>query len=109
MSLPRRDGPFAWSPERPDISHVDLLVVREAYRGRGLAPRLLRRLSEEMGKQGVTLIEAHIDADNYPSLQAFLKAGWDVSRTAGGDFYVCCRPALGCTAQGETDPFPELP
>lgn len=87
LLVPRLDGPFRWGPDQSDIGHVDLLVIPQPFRGHGLAPRLLRTLAGEMAGRGVTRIEAHIDADNYSSLCAFIKAGWNVYRTSNKDFY----------------------
>jgi len=92
LTVPKIDRPFAWSAERPDIGQVDQLFVRSRFRGLGLAPQLLRHLTAEMARQKVTLIEAHVDADNYSSLRAFLKAGYEAFQATGGDFYVCHRP-----------------
>jgi GNAT superfamily N-acetyltransferase len=82
------DGPFAWSPERPDIAQLDQFFVRAPFRGRGLASQLLQQTAVEMTAGKVAMIEAHVDDTNEPSLRAFVGAGWEAFRTAGGDFYV---------------------
>lgn len=92
LRVPRLDRPFAWSAGRPNTGQVDLLFVRDSFWGLGLAPQLLGHTAAEMARQGVTLIEAHVDPWNYASLRAFLKAGWEVYQTTGGDFYVCYHP-----------------
>ncbi len=90
--LPRLRRPFQWSPPRPGLGYVDLLFVRPAFRGRGLAPRLLQRLGHEMRNRGVEAIESHVDAANYVSLTAFRKAGWQAFRTTDGAFHLHHRP-----------------
>jgi hypothetical protein len=58
-------------------------------RGRGIGPKLLEGIAQEMRKNRVRLIEAHVDAINAPSLRAFLKAGWQATQREAGDYYVC--------------------
>jgi GNAT superfamily N-acetyltransferase len=87
-AVPRLDHPFRWSPERPDVGHVDMVFVPDRSRGLGVAPRLLAFTTREMADRGVTLVEAHVDADNRASLRAFLKAGWEAFQTTGGDYYL---------------------
>ena len=92
LDVPRIDRPFAWSIGRPDTGQVDQLFVPAERRGHGLAQALLRRMASEMGRDGISLLEAHVDAWNEPSLRAFLNAGFQAWRTSGGDFYVSCDP-----------------
>ena len=85
------DRPFAWSSERPDIGQLDQFFVRAEFRGLGLAPQLLRQTMTDMARGRVSMIEAHVDETNEPSLRAFLRAGWKAFRTSDGDFYVACQ------------------
>jgi GNAT superfamily N-acetyltransferase len=82
------DHPFRWSPHRPGRGQIDLLFVKAEFRGQGIAPRLLSATATEMADTGVTLIEAHVDPENIPSLRAFLSAGWEAYRTSESDFYL---------------------
>jgi hypothetical protein len=90
--LPRLGRAFRWSSDRAHTGYLDLLLVREPFRGRNLAPVLLRGLCQEMANQGVTLIESHVDPHNYASLRAFLKAGWEAFRADRNDWYLRYRP-----------------
>jgi GNAT superfamily N-acetyltransferase len=89
------DRPFGWSDPRPDIGQLDQFFVVPDYRGRGVAAGLLRTTTAEMERSQVSMVEAHVDADNVPSLRAFIRAGWTAYRMAGGDFYVCYESASG--------------
>jgi GNAT superfamily N-acetyltransferase len=88
LTFPKLNHPFRWSAERPDIGHIDMVFVRDKFRGLRLASQLIGYTTTEMARQGVTLVEAHVDADNSASRRAFLKAGWEVFQTAGGDYYL---------------------
>lgn len=92
LTVPRVDRPFSWSSSESGAGQVDQLFVRSEFRGLGLAPMLLHGIVDAMARDGVSLIEAHVDPGNFASLRAFLKAGWDAYETAGHDFYVSCRP-----------------
>jgi GNAT superfamily N-acetyltransferase len=87
MKLERRDHTFSWSPESPEIGQIDLLLVREEFRGRGIASLLLQKIGENMAVRGVKRLEAHIDANNYSSVRSFQKGGFEVVRMSGGDHY----------------------
>jgi GNAT superfamily N-acetyltransferase len=90
--LPRLGKAFGWRVDGANTGYLDLLLVREPFRGRNLAPRMLRGLSQEMANQGVTLIESHVDPRNYASLRAFMKAGWEPFRAERNDWYLRYRP-----------------
>jgi GNAT superfamily N-acetyltransferase len=80
--------PFQWSPEQRDIGHIDMVFIRDEFRGLGLASQLIGFTTTEMARSGVAVVEAHVDVDNPASLRAFHKAGWEVFQTTGGDFFV---------------------
>jgi RimJ/RimL family protein N-acetyltransferase len=86
LDLPQLDFPFRWSEPDSRTGYVELLYVSSAFRGRHVAPLMLRALADEMRPLGVRRIEAHIDPDNYASVRAFLKADWTVARTLQNDF-----------------------
>lgn len=90
----RTDKPFAWSAT-PGAGRVDLLFVGESFRGRGLAPLLVKAVTDEMIARGCGLVEAHADAANLASVRAFLKAGWQAVQTASDDFHLQFRPGGG--------------
>lgn len=78
--------PFAWSPPGAHTGYVELIHVNHKFRGRGLASKLLRAVANEMCSSGIRRIEAHIDSENYSSVAAFQKSGWQVLRTGTGDY-----------------------
>lgn len=79
--------PQAWAPAGIGNGFIPLLFVNPDHRGCGVAPRLLDELSEEMFRDGVKHVEAHIDLLNISSARAFLKAGFEVYRMATNDFW----------------------
>jgi GNAT superfamily N-acetyltransferase len=76
---------FSWSTELP-LGVIEFVYVAPPYRGRGIAPKLLRGAEEWLRSSGARRIEAHIDAHNAPSVRAFLAAGWVLTRMASHDF-----------------------
>lgn len=88
VSVPKSDKVFAWSRGKGRVGQVDMLFVRDDYRGLGVAPEMLHCVIREMAGRDVTLAEAHVDPGNYSSLRAFLKAGWTGIEMSDGDFYV---------------------
>jgi len=98
VAVPRLDRPFTWSAARPDIGQLDQIYVRDEHRGLGVAPRLLEQLKVEMRGTGISLVEAHVDGANQPSVRAFLKGGWEAYEMAGGDYYVCWKPSVDADA-----------
>ena len=89
-SIEELNRPFAWSAARSDIGQLDQFFVAPEFRGKRLAEPLLRQVTDVMRNGKITMVEAHVDADNTASLRAFLRAGWRVFRTTGRDFYVTC-------------------
>lgn len=79
--------PFAWAPEGSGAGLIPLLFVDSVHRGKGVAPHLLNQLCREMFQDGAKVVEAHIDLHNFPSVRAFLKAGFEVYRMATNDFW----------------------
>jgi RimJ/RimL family protein N-acetyltransferase len=86
LDIPNSNAPFEWSRPDTSIGYVELLYVPGSFRGRDVAPRLLLSLLEHLKEQGVRRVEAHIDAGNYASVRAFVKAQWTVVKSSGGDF-----------------------
>ena len=86
LGIPEDARPFAWSPDARD-ARIALLSVSSAYRGHGLARRLLDRVADEMAAGGVLAVEAHIEPYNLSSVRAFLKSGYELRRMAGRDFF----------------------
>ena len=87
LGIRQTGRPFAWSPADGRTGRISLLYVDASYRGHGLARRMLDRVAGEMRAGGAHSVEAHINPYNLPSVRAFLKSGYEVSRTAGGDFF----------------------
>lgn len=56
------------------------ITVAESFRGRGLAPRLIRYSAAQMKLRGFHTLHARIWHSNKPSITAFRRAGW--TRTA---------------------------
>ncbi|MGI9067130.1 MAG: GNAT family N-acetyltransferase [Pyrinomonadaceae bacterium] len=79
--------PFAWAPEGSGAGLIPLLFVDPVHRGKGVASHLLNQLSDEMFRDGAKIVEAHIDLQNFSSVRAFLKAGFEVYRMATNDFW----------------------
>ena len=79
--------PFAWTPPDNATAYVEMLYVRPDFRGQHVAKQLLRSAVGQMRGANVCRAEAHIDANNYASLKAFIGAGWQVQRTCDGDYF----------------------
>lgn len=79
--------PQAWAPAGIGNGFIPLLFVNPDHRGYGVAPRLLDQLSEDMFRDGVKCVEAHVDLTNFSSVRAFQKAGFEVYRMATNDFW----------------------
>jgi GNAT superfamily N-acetyltransferase len=87
LNLPTLNRPFSWHSDDPQIGFTELLFVVPEYRGLGLSNYLSKYLYQEMSKRGVRLIEAHINADNYPAVRASLNHGFEIFKMTEGDFY----------------------
>ena len=85
VTVPAVARPFAWS-DGHGVAAVEFVYVRPECRGAGVARALLAEAERAMRVAGARLFEAHIDADNYSSVKAFLGSGWEVSQMSGGDF-----------------------
>lgn len=68
-------GRMLWSLKQGDVELVQL-TTEETYRGRGLAPLLIRWSSAQMVRLGFAGIYAKVWHNYRPSLRAFRKAGW---------------------------------
>lgn len=86
LGIRRVGRPFAWAPADGRAGRISLLLVGKNFRGHGLAPLMLERLDVEMRAAGVRLVEAHIDPYNLPSVRAFMKSGYEITRMADKDF-----------------------
>lgn len=56
---------------------INRLAVDPDYRGRRLAARLLERAEEFLIGKGLTIIAALIEDENFPSMAAFRRAGYE--------------------------------
>jgi GNAT superfamily N-acetyltransferase len=83
-TLPRK---FTWDSPGSGTGIIPLVFVHPDFRGTGLAPYLLNRITEEMFRDGSKCVEAHIDLPNLSSVRAFLKAGFEVYRMVTNDFW----------------------
>lgn len=52
------------------------ITTAKAFRGKGLATRLIAASAEVMGELGYSCLYARIWPSNYPSIRAFEKSGW---------------------------------
>jgi RimJ/RimL family protein N-acetyltransferase len=64
-------------PLRPHEAKLVQIVTSEAFRGRGIASKLIAYASREMGKLGFRRLYARIWHSNRASVSAFRKAGWE--------------------------------
>lgn len=67
---------------------LNYLYTRDAYRGHGLAGKLISLACEDLARKGLHRCLAHIRATNHASLSSFRKAGWTtcgriISTTSG--------------------------
>lgn len=63
-------------PLAEDEAKLIGLATEPAFRGQGLAPRLVALASAEMGRRGFRRLYARIWHSNTASRRAFAKAGW---------------------------------
>jgi ribosomal protein S18 acetylase RimI-like enzyme len=66
------------SRSRADIGHVEDLYVRPAYRRRGVATALLRRLAEAFGERGVVHVALDVDAGNEAARALYAELGFEL-------------------------------
>lgn len=85
IKLERVDQSFEWSPADSKTAFVDMIHVSKQFRGQGIAAKLLREVLELVTADGVSHLEAHVDATNHASIRTFQKAGWNVVQTSTGD------------------------
>lgn len=69
--------------ERPDTAEAAVTVI-DAYQGRGIGPRLLRRLAAEAASRGIRRLAGVVLADNAPLLRLLERNGWPVVRQPEG-------------------------
>lgn len=63
-------------PLRANEAKLVQITTAESFRGRGLAPQLIRFAATALKQQGYERLYARIWHSNTPSLTAFEKAGW---------------------------------
>jgi len=71
----RFKDPLLWSPEKDEAILVDLVTASD-YRGRGLAPVLIRYASADMHRAGWKSLYAYMWHTHRASYHAFERAGW---------------------------------
>ncbi len=107
LRLPRIEREFRWHDPAPDIGQIELIVVVDRFRGRGIAQALLEALVAAMAGRGVTLVETQIRRGNYSSARAFQKAGFEVFETLCGSYYASLRvPEGGGAGHGTSNRKP---
>ena len=87
LAIPSLSRPFTFAAAGSATGNIPLVFVHPDHRGKGIAPILLTRISEEMFHDGARCVEAHIDLTNLPSVRAFLRAGFEVYRMTTNDFW----------------------
>ena len=87
LEIPSLSRPFTFAAAESATGNIPLVFVHPDHRGKGIAPSLLRRISEEMFHDGIKCVEAHIDLTNLSSVRAFLRAGFEVYRMTTNDFW----------------------
>jgi GNAT superfamily N-acetyltransferase len=80
-------APRMYQPLREDEALTEGVFVFPAFRGRGIAPRMLRASTSELGRRGFRRCLAVIDLGNVPSLRAFAAAGYDAGPIMRTDSY----------------------
>jgi len=68
---------------------INRLAVDPDYRGRRLAARLIEKAEEMLAEMGAVIIGALIEGENFPSMSAFRRCGFD-----GSDEFVYFRKLL---------------
>lgn len=75
-----------WGDPGSSIAVTVFVGVLPEYRGRGIFQQLYRVTQEELWRQGVRRLDAHMNVANVASIRAHAKAGWRVSKDASGVF-----------------------
>ena len=82
-----RVAPRLYEPLQEDEALTEGVFVFPAFRGRGIAPQMLRASGSELGRRGFRRCLAVIDLGNAPSLRAFFTAGYDAEPIMRLDSY----------------------
>ena len=77
---------FTWSPSNFEIARIIFIGVLMDFQKIGLGSELYSFLAEILKKEGCKKIEAHIDADNEPSLKLHKNTGWHIEKLKDGDY-----------------------
>lgn len=77
---------FSWSPSHPGIARIVYIYVREECRGLGLGKELYTKLFEHLRNKKCSIIEAHIDYQNQPSIKLHQSTGWEIQELKDGDY-----------------------
>lgn len=86
LRVPVSEAPFRWSEPDSKTAYIEMVYVAQEQRGRGIASAMIRHATQLLSNLGIAQLEAHIDATNYSSVRAFLKADWAVVETSTKDF-----------------------
>lgn len=95
-----RVAPSLYEPLQEDEALTEGVFVFPAFRGRGIAPQMLRASGSELGRRGFRRCLAVIDLGNAPSLRAFSTAGYDAEPIMRVDSYRLGRRASRFVAAG---------
>jgi len=69
--------------------HLEVMVVRRAFRGRGYGKALLGHARQEAAKSGVSELTCYVDEKNYPSLKMCYAEGYSVVGTRENMLRMC--------------------
>ncbi len=74
--------------ENPEVAEV-AFIIEDALQGRGIASRMLERLTEIAREHRITTFEAYVLGDNRKMIDVFINTGFEVKRRLdGGVFYI---------------------
>lgn len=75
----------AQNPEAAEVA----FIIEDALQGRGIASRMLERLTEIAREHHITTFEAYVLGDNRKMIDVFINTGFEVKRRLdGGVFYI---------------------
>jgi RimJ/RimL family protein N-acetyltransferase len=75
-------GRYAGAPRAPEHRAEVALTIEDAHQGRGIGSLLLKHLMSVARSEGVTVLDAHVLAENKRMLQLFERTGLVVRKTA---------------------------
>ena len=85
----------AWSRIMNDYGHVDeqtpslAIALYEAYRGKGIGTRLIRKLLELLKGKGFKQVSLSVQKENY-AVNMYRKLGFDVVRETDEEYIMVC-------------------